>query len=188
MDMFRQIEAVCQRRAELRQQAAAMSPTQPDVLDKALQELDLVLEELQASNEELQHQSQALALAQQHIKLEQQRYQALFELAPDACVVTDCRGKINQANRAAIRLFALPVDDLVNKPLIDFIEADYHHHFQAHLAQPGHIQNWQIVITRRNQASLSVTVATAGIKDAMEQNVAILWCLRDVNLSPPQRD
>ncbi|MGF1566971.1 MAG: PAS domain-containing protein [Nodosilinea sp.] len=185
MSISHQIEAVYQRALDLRQRATA-SPLQPDLLNDALRELYFVLEELQTADEELQQQNQALLLARQQLEVERHRYQALFDLAPDAYLVTNYQGKIYQANRAAEALFAVPPNYLINKPLIVFVEADHRPQFQAYLAQPGHIQNWQIGVAVRHQVPRLVAISTAAIKDSQGQETAILWSLRDLTWNPSQ--
>ena len=70
------------------------------LLEKALLDLYLVLEELQTAQEELHQQNQKLIATQHMVELERQRYQALFDLAPNGYLVTDLQGKICQVNHA----------------------------------------------------------------------------------------
>ena len=121
MGISQQIEAVYQRALLLRERATAL-PIQPALLDDALRELYFVLEELQATDLELQQQNQSLLEAQQQLDLERQRYRTLFELAPDGYLVTDRQGKIFHANQAAATLLAVPQANLVDKPLIVFVD------------------------------------------------------------------
>lgn len=121
MSISQQIEAVYQRALLLRQQATT-SPVEPTLLDEALRELYFVLEELQAADSDRQVQNQRLLDTQQQLDSERQRYRTLFELAPDGYLVTDCHGKIHQANLAAAALLAVPLAHLVNKPLMVFVE------------------------------------------------------------------
>ena len=50
-------------------------------------------------------------------------FQELFELAPGAYVVTDSHLVIDDANRAAVKLLRTPLDGLLGKPLLKFVEA-----------------------------------------------------------------
>ena len=49
-------------------------------------------------------------------------FKELFDLAPAAYVVTDARCVIEDANTAAVKLLRRPVDELIGKPLIMFVE------------------------------------------------------------------
>jgi len=62
---------------------------QPDLLSVAFKELGTASEELQIAIEELQQQNEELAFAQAAAEAERQRYQELFEFAPDGYLVTD---------------------------------------------------------------------------------------------------
>lgn len=120
MSISHQIEAVYQRALHLREQATA-NPVEPSLIDLALKDLYLVLEELQAVDAELHQQNQRLSYTQYEVDLERQRYRTLFELAPDGYLVTDEKGQIYHANRAAAALCGLPQAGLVGKPLMVFI-------------------------------------------------------------------
>lgn len=83
--MFERIDAVQQRALRLHDRASE-SPIQPGLLALALDDLSLVLEELRAAHEELTEQNQALPDYRHQLETERQRYQDLFNLAPDAAV------------------------------------------------------------------------------------------------------
>ena len=62
-----------------------------------------------------------------------QRYQELFDFAPDGYLLTDPAGVIQQANRAAVALLNAPSALLVNKPLIVFVAPTERKAFRAQL-------------------------------------------------------
>ena len=119
MSISHQLEVVYQRALHLREQATT-NPVDPSLLDLALKDLYLVLEELQAVDAELHQQNQRLSNTQYEVDMERQRYRILFELAPDGYIVTDEKGQIYHANRAAATLCAQPQAGLVGKPLMVF--------------------------------------------------------------------
>ncbi len=179
MGISQQIEAVYQRALLLREQATTL-PLEPALLDEALRELYFVLEELQTTDSDRQAQNQRLLDTQQQLDLERQRYRTLFELAPDGYLVTDYRGKILQANLAAAALLAVPLVNLVNKPLIVFVDPADRHQFQTRLANPEGMHNWEMMITQRHEPSRAVAIATAMINGPRGQRAAILWSLHDI--------
>ncbi|TVQ08246.1 MAG: PAS domain S-box protein [Leptolyngbya sp. DLM2.Bin27] len=181
MGISQQIEAVYQRALLLRQQATT-SPVEPALLDEALRELYFVLEELQTTDSDLQAQNHRLLDTQQQLDLERQRYRTLFELAPDAYLVTDCQGKIHQVNLTAAALFGVPQANLVNKPLIVFVEPADRQQFQTRLAHPEGLHEWEMTIIQRQAAAKTVAIAAATIHGARGQKSAILWSLRDIDL------
>jgi len=181
MDISLQIEAVY-RRALLLRQYATESPAHPNSIDKALKELYFVLEELQTSEEELHHQNQALITTQHIAELERQRYQTLFDLAPDGYLVTDLQGKIYQANRVAAQLFAIPLEYLINKPLVVFIHELDRHLFQTRLVNLEQIQDWEIDLNPRNGVVTSLSIAVTQIQDPDRKGNMLLWSLHDITL------
>lgn len=112
MDLSPQIKAVYQRVAHLRQRATEAWLQPPEIIDDAFDELYGVLEELGTAQEELQHQNQALLGMHQTLKQEQQRYQDLFNLAPDSYAVLDRQGVIQSANQAMATLLKVPQNTL----------------------------------------------------------------------------
>jgi hypothetical protein len=91
------------------------------VLAEALEQLSIALHELQATSEQLHQQVEDLAESRQALDAERHRYQDLFDFAPGGYVVTDERGVIVEANRAATELFGVRREFLVGKPLSVFI-------------------------------------------------------------------
>lgn len=178
MSISHQIEAVYQRALRLREQATT-NPIDPALLELALKDLYLVLEELQAVDAELHEQNQILNDTRYRADLERQRYRTLFELAPDGYLVTDARGKIYHANRAAEILFALPQAGLVGKPLVVLIDQGDWSDFQQRLAQPT--ESWEVTLKSRQGEPVTVAIATNFLKDSRLGGTTILWSLRDIS-------
>ena len=64
-------------------------------------------------------------LAEEALKESEERYRRLVELSPEAIIV-HCEGKIVYVNAAAQRLWGASCDeDLINKPILDFVHPDY---------------------------------------------------------------
>lgn len=180
MGISYQIEVVYQRALYLREQATT-KPVDPTLLELALRDLYLVLEELQAVDAELHQQNQILSDTRIEVDLERQRYRTLFELAPDGYLVTDGKGKIYHANRAAEVLFALPQVGLVGKPLGVLIEQDDWSDFQQRLTQSNPTKPWEVTLQSRRGESVTVAIATNFLKDNRQGATTILWLLRDMS-------
>ncbi|PSR17445.1 hypothetical protein C8255_12645 [filamentous cyanobacterium CCP3] len=179
MSVSQQIEAVYQRAIALRDRATER-PTEPDLLEAALKELYFVLEELHTADDELNRQNQALSASQFELTAERQRYQTLFELAPDGYLVTDQQGKIYHANRAASRLLAVDQNRLVGKPLVVLIDPHDRSQLQQRLHRPLASTPWEITLTARQAAPLTLAIATTHLHDSRGQATTILWSLRDI--------
>jgi len=128
-----QIETVYDRVTTMYKQFAGTPGELPcqqrELLTAVFEELHVTVEELQGTQEQLRQQNaqlrqqnQELAATRQIIEAERQRYHDLFELAPDAYLVTDAEGIIREANRAAAMLLNVPQKFMVDKPLDIFVK------------------------------------------------------------------
>jgi transcriptional regulator with PAS, ATPase and Fis domain len=96
-------------------------PLQPqNLLEEVFEEVSTVLEELQVAQEELLQQNQELVTARQAVEAQRQRYQDLFDFAPDAYLVTDVAGNIQEANCTAAMLLNTSKELLAGKQLVSF--------------------------------------------------------------------
>ncbi len=182
MNISTQIEAVY-RRALLLRNYALEAPTQHDLLDKALSELYFVLEELQTSQEELHQQNRELLTTQQVVVAERQRYQSLFQQAPNAYLVTDLQGKIYQANHhAAEMLLCATQEYLINKPLIVFVNKHDRPYFLTQLANFKSRRPWEMRLNLSNGTVITVAIAITSINDSQQQQEMLLWSLTNITL------
>jgi len=108
--------------ARLQSQAGAASGRHPVLVD-ALASLEQAVEELHVAAEELQVKNEELMLALRDLDDERQRYRDLFDLAADGYLVTDSRGAVVEANRAAGELMGLPAESLLGCRLVELLAA-----------------------------------------------------------------
>lgn len=92
--------------------------------DDSQRDLSVVLEKLTTAEEELRAQNEQLAAAQQLIIAERQKYQELFNFAPNGYLVTDSAGVIREANLAATKLLERSRRFLAGKPVRALVHAD----------------------------------------------------------------
>jgi PAS domain S-box-containing protein len=112
---------------------------------------------------------------------ERQRYRDLFDFAPDAYLVTDLVGIIQEANHAAATLLDSPMPSLVGKPIATFFRLPDRQSFRSilnQLARQGRVDDWRIQL-RDRRPHLSATVAVA--RTAGDAPTALRWLLRDVS-------
>jgi len=102
-------------------------------LSDALEEVAATLEELSVAHEELCQQNEELLESRHALEAEQQRYQELFEFAPDGYLVTDVQGVIQKANRAATVLLNVPPSMLSGKPLALYVPNTERKEFRTQL-------------------------------------------------------
>jgi PAS domain S-box-containing protein len=148
----------------------------------AFEELALSFEELSVADEELRAQNEALGRAQDLLAAEQARYEALFDQAPVAYLVTDPNGVVVEANRAACELLHCPPDHLVGKPLIVFTRDRSRRRLRTLLQDVEHAAGsttlaLSLVDRRQKRRRVAVTVATA--RDATDAVIELRWLLVD---------
>jgi PAS domain S-box-containing protein len=185
-----QIQRFQQRFEAIRQNAENASIPSQNLLAETITELGITLEELYQQNAELLATREDLAA-------ERQRYQILFELAPDGYLVTDAKGVIQEANCASEILLNVPRSLLVGKPLVVFVSPEDRPFFRTQLTQIGtsavqdmgwtdkHMdkeQAWEIGIQPREGTAFPAAVSVSA-RFALESKKigSIHWLIRDVN-------
>ncbi len=187
--LSQQIEPLCSRFAALMECSEELSISQKELLmqaffelNTALEEMKVAQEELRQQNEELQQQNQELADARAVVEVERQRYQELFEFAPDGYLVTDAEGVIQKANCAAATLLGVSQRFLVGKPLVVFV-AGQHHAFYSELnrlRQVDRVKDWQVCLCPRDGETIDITVNVVVVRNWEGEPVALRWLLRDI--------
>jgi PAS domain S-box-containing protein len=180
-----QIEDAVRRLRLLDQQRSQEPEKQRGLIDTVLEELSTALEELHVTTEELRQQNEELAETRQAVEVERQRYQDLFESAPDGYVVTDAEGVIQEVNRVAAVLFGVQHDFLIGKPLVVFVGAKGQKSFhdwlsQLHKDNLAAVSDREIVIQPRKGTAFPSAVTVARVVDQTGRVVGLRWLMRDV--------
>lgn len=148
----------------------------------AVGELQATLEALRVSQEELAVQNDALLESRRHLEGEHDRYRSLFLNAPVAYVVTDVRGVISTANRAAIALLNVDERFLLGKPLVTFVVPSHRTEMRqrmlavAETSEPRH-GDWDV--QPRRLPPLPATFDVAMMRSATGPD-ALLWLIQDL--------
>lgn len=168
--------------AQLEQRAAALAQSN--------QNLQVALEELQISQEELNQQNEELIKARNLSELQSQRYQDLFNFAPDGYLVTNCQGIIQEANRAITSLLAIDQQQIIGKPLIVFVDPQEKQVFWSQLNQLAAkanrsasaqlIQTWEVNLKPFRGKTFPAEVSLAAIDNGKEELVGWRWLIRDI--------
>jgi PAS domain S-box-containing protein len=177
-----QIEAVRQQVTALQDHAGESPSPEHGLHPEAVDELRTTLEELQVAEEELRQQNEELAAAREAVEAERQRYQELFEFAPDGYLVTDVEGTIQEANRAAATLLGLSAKFLTGKPLGVFVAGEERQAFRAaltRLRQGGQVSEWTFRLRPRHGAPFDAALTVAAVRDGDGKLVALRWLLHD---------
>ena len=179
-DFDRQIEASLQRLETIEQCANDSSSSAQDLLKEAIAESSIALEELHVAVEELQQQNRELLATRQQVEQERERYQELFEEAPDGYLVTNEQGIIQEANRAAATLLNVAQRFLVGKPLSIFIaqSAQNRFHLEALLKMPS-LQDWEINLQPRDGEPFPVAISVSA-SNHFSHLQGWRWLIRDL--------
>lgn len=155
----------------------------PELLPAAFKELGIASEELQMAAEELHQQNIELLTTRAALEAERQRYQELFDLAPDAYLVTDLAGTILEANRAAAKLLKVDQRFLVGKPLSLFVNENERQTFYIQLLQLQQVEQlheWTVRLQPRHGELINASITFASISDPEGNAIGIRLCVRGV--------
>jgi PAS domain S-box-containing protein len=140
------------------------------------------VQELRTAEEELRAQNEALLSAAHALEIERQRYLELFNFAPDSYLVTDTRGNIRQANRAAAALFRRPSQYLVDKPLRALIHPDDRRRFDqllTRLLKGEPARGEKLLVQPRAGGAVPSGVHANATRDADGCITGVSWLLHD---------
>lgn len=181
--LIQQIQSVHQWAEKLYQTSADFAVTQPQLILKCVKGLSAALEELYVAEEELRIQNEELVVARRALEAERQRYQELFEFAPDGYLVTDINGKIKEINRVASQLLNVDQKYLVGQPLITAIAPENRRLFRAMLMQlrgVNRVEEWEIQLCRREKGLFDAALTVETERNAEGEAIGLRWILRDI--------
>jgi len=152
--------------------------------ERTVEELRLALEELRVVDEELRIRNEELTATHLQLDAERQRYQELFDLAPDAYLVTDLAGIIKEANQSAASLLGIAPRYLTGKALATYIEADDRARFRALVNDPQpelpRTRTTQFRIRTRQGLRLHAEMTFSVSHNAEGIPSGIRWLIRDI--------
>lgn len=131
---------------------------------------------------ELRVQAETLVEARAAAELQQQRYQQLFELAPDSYIVTNLEGIIKMANRVAARMLNIEAHYLAHKPLAIYIMPDERTFFrkQLNLLREGTVERWETNLRPRDLPALNVMMSVVRSYSPVADSSELLWHVQDL--------
>jgi len=186
-ELWRRADELPQPSVTSRRQAEELPEASQELLRQSLTELTCSLEELHVIVEELHQQNHELLESRMAVDAERQRYQELFELAPDGYLVTTEDGTILEANQTATDLFNISKKRVVGKPLVIFIDAEARQDFYSRLKQlqtGESIKNWHVRIQRRRGVCLTASIAVLPIQDSQGKVTRLRWRLLELTSIP----
>ncbi|WP_375514005.1 putative bifunctional diguanylate cyclase/phosphodiesterase [uncultured Nostoc sp.] len=169
-----QIEELRARVRGIWQRTATQPNSQQELMIAAFDQLQIAVEELLAASEELEV-TRAVA------EKERQRYQTLFDFAPDGYLVTNTVGKILEANYAAATMLSVRQKYLVGKPLIVFIAQQDRQIFSSLINNSQQIEDCVIELKPRLSTSFPASVRASPVFDSQQNLVGWRWLLRNIS-------
>ncbi len=183
------IQAAQDRLADLRQSqslssnAMTRSGNCEAKVQSAVREVDLSLEELSVAVEALYTQQSEISGYQEALSHERQRYQDLFNFAPDCYFVTDLQGMIQEANQAAATLFNVAQKFLIGKPISIYVAEHDRSKFRVQLSQLSalqHCTDWEIDFQPRDQDVFPALFSVSSIA-FQDVDISLRWMVRNVS-------
>lgn len=162
---------------------AATPAASPATLEEAQQRLVDTSEQLHVAEEELHQQNEELLAQRLAIDAERRRYHDLFQLAPDAYLVTDFAALIEEANHAAADLLAVPAGQLARKPLASYVPLPSRPRFRSLVEQVRRQREtsaWEFELQRRDGRLVYVAATVGPAARADGEVVGLRWILHDV--------
>lgn len=183
----KQVAGVNLRLGSLYQEVKPNLPIPVEVMPTALKELGFVCEELQVALEELQLQNEELHLAQVALEVQKLRYQELFDLAPNAYLVTNDQGIIKEANQIAATTLNVPQRFLIGKPLVLFIAEEKRQLFNVQLTElqeAGNKVRLKLRFLPRNLQPFNADLLLAKISDWEGNLIGLRVCIYEIEGKP----
>ncbi|MEH2254577.1 sensor domain-containing protein [Nostoc sp.] len=148
--------------------------SQQEIIIEAFEELNIAMEELLTACEELE-------VTRATVEKERQRYQDLFEFAPDGYLVTDTAGTIQEANHAAATLLGVHQKYLVGKPLIVFIAEQDRQSFSSQMNNLQQLLNWEINLQPRGGTPFPAMIKASAVYNLEGKLVSWRWLLCNIS-------
>lgn len=177
-------EALHQRLADLYQTASVLPWIPPDLLPQAFKELYSNSKMVQLAAEELYEQNQELIQTRNLLEAERQHYQDLFEFAPDGYLVTNAGGIIREANLSAAKLFNVPKQFLVGKPMTQFIRLEDRQCFHDEINQLSVADRVRELVLRLHQINgepFDAALTVGVVRNQYGRVSSLHWLLRNAN-------
>ena len=121
---------------------------------------------------------------QEKLAKEYQRYQELFDFAPDGYLITDTDGKIIESNLAASQLLALDKNRLAGKLIIAFVPQEKRTEFRKqlrYLYEKKQIKDWEIDLQNYYKSLFNCEINGSTINDKNGNCIGMRWLLRDIS-------
>ncbi len=181
---YQRLESLLQRSHQEEQQFRNLDDP-ISLLKEAMTELSMSLEETQVLAEELHLQNEELLATRHLVEAERQRYQDLFNFAPEGYLVTDTQGVILEANYAAAQMLNVRQSYLIGKPFSVFIHPKGRQNFRQLLVQlheQKKLKEEEIYIYHlEGDIDFPAELNALAILDHQQKTETLRWLFRDIS-------
>ncbi len=177
------IRSACER-VDTLSQLGTVSHQQRERLSQAFEDLFLLLEQLRLAEKELRLKNDELLSFRDIMEIERERYQELFESAPDAYLLTGADLTIQESNNAAAEMFQMSRENLKYLTLMLFIAESDHRRLReqiSRLRKQESIRGLELPVQPREGPVIPVHLTIGAIYDSQNILSGIHWFLRDVS-------
>jgi PAS domain-containing protein len=185
--IHREINEFRRRISVLQEQADRDVGAQSSNVSALVEELHVAVAELLTNEEELRLKQDQWGEVQERLRKERQRYEDLFDHAPDPYLVTNAAGVIQHANVPAAALLRSVKELLIGKPLLVFVAEPHKRVFLDQVARLGtpagtFIRNWELMFQLAGGVSLSGSVNVTAQHDSHQHVVTLRWSIRETSI------
>ena len=178
-----QIDFIQGRLERLYQGVCNTVELEPERLPLAFKQLGVMFEELQVAVEHLQQQNEELAATREALETKRLHYQELFDLAPDAYMIINTSGVIEEANFAAAKLLNVSQRSLAGKLLLLFVAQEQRQIFYTQLMQmqtSAQMRDWILHLCPRSGEPFKASVTVTSVRDREGQVTGLRLCIRNL--------
>ncbi|HEY9649983.1 MAG TPA: PAS domain S-box protein [Coleofasciculaceae cyanobacterium] len=174
---YKQVEAILSKaHADLEERTITV--------EQANAELHNALKQLEIFEESLLYQNKELQTIRQQADIQRQRYQDLFNFAPDGYLVTDAMGTIQEANQAVGELLGIAPEHLIGQSFNRFIPPQDQEKFATYIKKLTEIQqvyNDELNLQPHNRPSFPAAIAVTSVRNTEGELMGWRWLIRDIS-------
>ncbi|MDH6061496.1 helix-turn-helix domain-containing protein [Chrysosporum bergii ANA360D] len=177
-------QALQSRLADLYQTASVLPWIPPELLPQAFKELYSTSKMVQLAAQELYQHHEELIKTRNWLEAEHQRYQDLFEFAPESYLVTNREGIIQEANLAAAQLLNVSRQLLLGQPIVNFVRLEEREPFSSEISQLYHsdgVRELVVQLQRNESESFDAAVTVGVVRNQQGKANSLGWLLRNIN-------
>jgi PAS domain S-box-containing protein len=174
----------------LRRRAKSIPTQEQEHLEEALEQLSVALEEMLIAETAVRQQNDDLSAMQALLDEERRRYRDLFDFAPEAYIVTDLGGNIEELNRAATTMLGWRQKGLVGKPLTSYVDPAERREFRQQLAELATIPRiaaWPVRLRTASGGSVQASVTVDAVRESERSVASLRWLIRDAGQDAIER-